>query len=396
MTLCEIYETILDISLGYEKASLQEIKNLYELANSYYEKEFGKKCNLKTEKAKLFYWIQEKSRYELLTDCMSDMIYDMLYYDPKKHGNDCKDLTFFLNHFELFQSLIKDFEEEFREPEEEGIPYEEEIPITRITKKQFFEYMEELLLEVDPSKEYLKLFYQALKEKKIIFWKDLNKKEKNYYKKLLGFQEETPILEKASEEDLEEYVVINLFETTEDVTNLMHEFAHYISALDGKKDLLPLLTEYPSIFYEFYAIFYLGRKGYSDDEVNYLLNIRIQDTLVQIESMYPYLRYLSIFLENGQITEELDKKTPFLYGTPDYHHLCDSCTEGILESNPLQSFLYFIGTYLSVREIKKFQNGEDILPRIKKQTENLDDVSLEKLFKKEIRKNKIKVKKKLA
>ncbi len=395
MTLCEIYETIIDISLGFEKASLQEIKNLYELANTYYEKENGKKCNLKTEKAKLFYWIQEKSRYKLLTDCMSDMIYDMLYYDPNKHGSNCKDLTFFLNHFDLFQELMKEFEEEFYEPEEEGISYED-VPITRITRQQFFQYMEELLLEVDPSKEYLKLFYQALKDQKIVFWKDLNKKEKNYYKKILDFKEETPILEKASEVDLEEYVVINLFETTEDVTNLMHEFAHYISALDGKKDLLPLLTEYPSIFYEFYAIFYLGRKGYSEEEVNYLLNIRIQDTLVQIESMYPFLRYLSIFLDHGEITEELDKNTPFKYGTPDYHHLCDSCTEGILESNPLQSFLYFIGTYLSVREIKKHQKGEDILPRIKKQTEQLEEVPLEKLFKKEIRKNKTKGKKKLA
>ena len=137
------------------------------------------------------------------------------------------------------------------------------------------------------------------------------------------------------------YLFLNCHGNLNDIVLTIHEIIHYINGVyDNVNDVNPIIREFPSIFYEMYAIKYLSKLGYSNSD---------------IENVY-YMRKNIIF----NMIKEIEVNT----------------NDDML----LSCYSYVIGHYLARIAIDKIDSDKLLLSIIKYITEHLSKIDINDIF----------------
>lgn len=357
----EIYQKIADYYLSYTGTSSQNPEKLYE-------------------------WLKEKARYPLLNALLKTRIYGFMQVGPIKDN-------FVLNNF---KSLVDIMIQIFQVGAEASIY----VPATlsKLDRATAHQFVREFLMEVDPSLHWLNIYNEMLQNNKMIIFNDLNDSEQ---KKMLERTHGATNICIHSEEV--PFIVVTLNENIADFISIIHEFAHYIPYYHNPQaQICGTLLESSSIFYEYYALLFLEKKGYSKEEIETIHKDRLANIFELSLQIHNICNYLHKYLEIGEIKEEQElleaannantalevlpdevKKNLFKIDAKIFnpkaavYNRCDNCIEQMI-AHPeylYQCYPYIIGNYLAMMGMEQIQLGNNILPQIKEFTENLDGIS---------------------
>ena len=121
-------------------------------------------------------------------------------------------------------------------------------------------YICEILKKIDPTFEWLKAYEIAKKDGKIIYLNKLDNKQLEELKNklnILSIDNNCIILN-----DCTCYLALTYNNTLQDVINTIHELIHYIIETN-KVEVPKMLSEFFSIFYELYTIYYLKQQDFN-------------------------------------------------------------------------------------------------------------------------------------
>lgn len=225
----------------------------------------------KDEKKKLFEYLNQKYRNNLLNELLQDQVRYLTEVSEYKQQD----------NFEIdnIDELLKQTTQEMLSI---NLNDQENVKMPSLTEKELDNLIVEFLIKIDPSLKWLKEYEEMKKNNQIKpgeAWNCAN----------------------------EDKWVINtkLTHTIEDFRCFIHEFIHYITVKNQKEEVLPIATkEFPSIYFETLAIKFLEEKGYSKDVINYMLNERNEWTEENVYNLYLMLGLLSNYLTNNEITPE--------------------------------------------------------------------------------------------
>ena len=261
------------------------LDNIYNCVRKDYNECTGKDAD---DKAILYKYLKEKERYNLLNILIALIIKNML-----EEGH-YKDL-FVLNSFELFNYTI--MLESLNLLDTDNL---EGIEFTKITDEEINVIIEEFLIKVDPTLEWLSIYRNAKASGNIIEIDKLSNGDKEKYKKRFGKLENCCVLD-----DETPYILLENSNTLKYIRSFFHEFTHYIIMLNRKIAYpSPFFSEYPSIFYERYLIKFLSDKGFNKEEINYLIKYRDIHTSNNSFDISIILGYIKKILSGKNITEE--------------------------------------------------------------------------------------------
>ena len=250
--------------------------------------------------------------------------------------------TFFLDNSSLIKNIT-----------EEEIDYlngfaNNNGTMCKVNNWKIKDIIKDILDEVDGTSEWLEIYLDAVNSGHIIYLNELDDESLNKLKRGLG------ILNIESFDNTcmhlgnkDRYLFLNYKDNLGDVIFTIHEIIHYINEiLDNGRNVFPLVREFPSIFYEMYALNYLYKIGYSEEELMKVYHFRIDDLNVCIDSI-------------RNIVDIDDVTRDILY----------TC------------YPYIIGDYLARMAIIKSKNDMTILPMMKYITENLSKIDVSDIFK---------------
>lgn len=347
---------------------------------------------------KLYEWLKEKARYPLLNELIKLTLLRLIR-PLQTLSNTTVDITdyFIIDNLKQLIQIMDDMTAIW-----ETMNSEKSTPLSKITKQEMNNLIIEILIEIDPSLHWKHLYQKALQTKKIIFLNELSEEEKQIILKKTDNDENLCI----HDDQGNPYIIVNLTGTIKDVYILLHEFIHYISFYKNRNKKIPrTLLEFPSIFYELYTLSFLERKGYSKAEIDSMNTHRIENTVNLSINITVLCYYISIFLDNSEITEEEDiraKKISIQQVASNIsrdvkdsleeinldlsnaqetaHASCDECIQQlILYPEYFYKFYpYIIGNYLAIQTMKL---KEDILTKMKQITENLASINPAIVFK---------------
>jgi len=357
-------------------------KEIYRCINMFYERRYGKSLDIVKNRKELYSFARKESRYYILCENIKMLIMRICNFDLETVDLFMLKnlLTIYGNIYAVIWNYVDDFKFE-------------ECRLSKLTKDEVIDIVRGVLTEVDPSLEWLKI-YNDIFDKRIIY---LNELDDNEFKKL------NDTLEDYDEDNFEnacvktkkgDHLVLLTYEgNIGDVISTVHEFMHYIIEIKrDNKEVTNILMEFPSIFYEYYALIYLKRMGYSDKEIKYLESYRTCDLWNGIVDTYLLSHYIKIFVENYEINEELDIEYFSLIADDDVKNLtydeimknvyeqCDACTEFIM-TNPqhLEGVTsYVVGSYLALNAIDRL--GKNTLYNMKDYTNNISDYNPYDIF----------------
>ena len=357
-------------------------EEIYESINICYQNCYGRSLDIKKNKKKLYEYAKEMSRYRLLSENIKIMLMRICDYD-----DETVDLFMLKNLMSIYENIyaqVWKYVDNFISFEECGL--------SKLTKEETINIVRNILKSVDPSLEWLNLYNNIL-NKKIIYLNELNGDEKKeLYDSLADYNNNYYENACVKRKDDDAIILLTYNGDTLDVVNTIHEFIHYINEHKHKGIIeVNVLTEFPSIFYEYYALEYLRKMGYSEMEIKNLEDTRVYDLWHCIMNTYILGYYIKIFKENYEITEDLDIKYYLLMFSDteeltfddikkSVHKECDYCTE-LMMSNP--SLLrrvtsYVVGSYLTLNSINRVDS--DMLDIMKEYTENIDDYNPYDIF----------------
>lgn len=252
-------------------------KEIYEdiLIKEYFD-EFGTKEDFieffktKKNKQEIIDKIKSKYRFKAYNRVLKNIVEyleDCGYFSPENMLKICSNI-----HFEIRELTLS----KIIDPDELNNRINALPKMNKITLDRYFR---EFLKEIDPEGILLKIYNDALLKGKI----KLSKKYKGSY---CVINEKNVTLE------------IKDTGTIKDFFTLSHEFMHYVLNIYNKNSIPLALEEFPSIFFEKYAIDFLSRKGYSDEQLEVLHDFRLND-----------LHEKSFGLLNFLISDILDKSS---------------------------------------------------------------------------------------
>lgn len=313
----------------------------------------------KDEKKKLFEYLNQKYRNNLLNELLQDQVRYLTEVSEYKQQD----------NFEIdnIDELLKQTTQEMLSI---NLNDQENVKMPSLTEKELDNLIVEFLIKIDPSLKWLKEYEEMKKNNQIKpgeAWNCAN----------------------------EDQWVINtkLTHTIEDFRCFIHEFIHYITVKNQKEEVLPIVTkEFPSIYFETLAIKFLEEKGYSKDVINYMLNERNEWTEENVYNLYLMLGLLSNYLTNDEITleneverrlkitDELKRKIPedlsFFYdiSLQSINYSFDIANgyfllypESIYEEYP-----YITGTYLADRAVEVTEKDPLFIYDMLSITDNLE------------------------
>lgn len=204
-----------------------------------------------------------------------------------------KDIATFLDEFD--SSMLNNLEEIINVLIKKSIDYiniaktskNSTGDLKKLTKSEFEQLFKEFLTYINAPKEWF-LTYRKLIEQNLITF--------NY----------SEIIENGEcyldgNDNIWKIILIS-DGTIRTLVTFIHEFIHYISK--NENNVMSLL-EFPSIYYEFVAIEFLKSKGYSDEVLNEIINIRnlnssslFGDQIMIFNDVLRYKRSGQIFLED--------------------------------------------------------------------------------------------------
>ena len=136
-----------------------------------------------------------------------------------------------------------------------------------------------------------------------------------------------------------------------DIIFTIHEMMHYINGkLDDNEKVLPIIREFPSMFYEKYALNHLYKLGYSKEEIISAYHFRIDDLNECINTVK------NIISNNNIPTDDNTKNTL------------------------LECYSYILCDYLARIAMDKTKDDKTLFSMIKYITENLSKINISDIF----------------
>lgn len=301
---------ILTVYLGYiivESLTVDKIKELYStdkgiedaistLGESIYQKEiyedllikdyfdengtkedFINYIKTKNNTKELISKIKDKYRfasYNLVLDNIVEYLKDCGYLEPENMLEICGNI-----HFKMRElTIMKFIDQDELNHKLSSLP--------KMNKLKLEQYFKEFLNEINPEGILLRIYNEALKNKKI----KISKKYQNSY---------------CVVENNDATLEIKETGTIEDFFTLSHEFMHYVMHVYNKDSIPYSLEEFPSIFFEKYALDFLENKGYSTEELEVLHDFRICDMK---EKSFGILNFLIADIIDKSRGKEVDDK----------------------------------------------------------------------------------------
>jgi len=364
-------------------------EQIYEKIHEFYSTEEKTPAIQKQDKDTLYQWLKEKRRYSLL-EILIKMLLDKLLHPQLLNGTFFNVVDpFILNNLDSLIQILMEFATTYIPNKDFHV-----VPKTPLTKKNLHALLKDILKEIDPTLQWLSLYEQMNISNRIIYVDELNEKEKEKIgKELLSFGN-TCILK----ED-KPYILFRRNGTIEDVPNLLHEFTHYIIYSKGHPSRT--LAEFPSLFFENYVFKFLEKKGYSNREIQFLREARLESVISLAPYVFIICHYGAMLLTHHEITEKLDMEAQEngLLALPKHmetliqgysfpsHDLktssnarCDNCiAQLILHDNRFfKSYPYLVGFFLAHKMAKINSNS---LSQMKDITENLYSIDPIEIFK---------------
>ena len=363
MSAKEVYFELLLNKKYNLKEYLKEfnIDNLYERARELYKYENGTE---NISKEKLEKWLHDKCSYDVLSDLLWVMLINL---------KDSEDKFMFYN-FPVMIDLMHDFLESCKIDNQYDMK-----DLTKLTDEQIDKYICEILKKIDPTLEWLKIYEIAKKDGKIIYLNKLDDKQLEELKHKLN---KLPIGNSCIIlKDDTCYLALTYNNTLQDVINTIHELIHYIIETN-KVEVPKMLSEFFSIFYELYTIYYLKQQDFNINELFTIYQkIRILDLSLISLTFDPLYHYLTNLIKNRKISinddlkyyekalNSLEKinKPPGKYKNVQPIDLaymrCDKCIEFLLDDEFYKIYPYIIGPYLAFEALKKF--NDEMLNKIR-------------------------------
>ena len=216
----------------------------------------------------------------------------------------------------------------------------DDYELSELTDREINQIICDILMELDPNGDWLEIYLKARRTAHIIYINELDKEGLKKYEQILGISGlkrlDNTCLNISSDES---FVFLNYEGNISDVVFTIHEIAHYINArLDDVTSVSPYVREFPSIFYEMYALNYLKNLWYPEGELLSIYNKRIFETYESLEMTS------KLGIENTSYTP------------------------------------YVIGSYLGREAMNKLNDDKLLLSIIKYITENLSRTRVEELF----------------
>ncbi len=348
---------------------------IYKYINEYYCTINGEYLDIGNDKETLFNFEKEQSRYEMLCDNIKKVLANICDYDGST-----VDLFVLRNLIPIYDSVynsISEYVDKFSCHESE---------LSKLSKEEVIEIVKEILTEVDPSLEWVELYNDIL-DSNVVYVNELNQEKKDLLCGLLGV--DVSSINSHIRSEAGDFLLLNYNGNTSDVVNTIHEFIHYVNRRNCKKRI-DIFCEFPSIFYEFYALNYLRRKSYSNDEIENIKLDRVLDLHYCILESFLMIHYVKMFIENYDINHELDiSYFPLLFPGEEYPYdemgtyvkdFCDECTMDFVKKEyDLKSVTsYIVGSYLTLNAINNLSST--LLDEIRAYTNNSSDCNLYDFF----------------
>ena len=378
MKLYELYYFVLVDNIHEDDIMPYDINYIWNEINNRYYLEFNKKLDINNENDIniLFSWLSNKSRYDLLNELMLNT-YNR-FINKEKIGNIFIDNTdlFFINNISYFKKIINDFKINLNNYDYS----DKDVNITQISKGEINYYVKQILLTIDSSGKWASIYDNLLYEDKIIYLDELDEIHRKDLFSLFGINSIKDIDNSCvflSNGDM--YILLTYTNTLKDIPATIHELTHYISGLYGNKNEVPILREFPSIFYELYALDYLSNIGFSKVELSKIYYERVKNTNDLLESILYMMNYLEMLIKKGSITEEIidiNDNIDLNY-TINSHRVCDMCSYDLV-SNPyifFRNYPYIIGHYLALVGINNLKENKEIISIVKDINEKLSSIN---------------------
>lgn len=165
--------------------------------------------------------------------------------------------------------------------------FDNEVVTNKLTFEDVFYLAREIIEQIDVS--YLDSFDNLIKSGELDFSYE-NKYDCSCYE--YYYNENGEVTKK--------FININREFSYEDVVTLVHEFIHYING-DKITNIRYYLTEFLSIYFEFFAIDFLLKKGINKEEMDYLY--RFKGTKKSCKLFYRYELILLAYSKFGKIDD---------------------------------------------------------------------------------------------
>lgn len=366
MQLYELYYILCVSLLCGEDIVSYDINEILSAINEYYNVEEGHYMDSSSElySAVLFSFAREKTRYKLLDELMLH-VYNR--FINKDEFADTRDMFFISNIDEM--KAIMDYEREYI-IENMG---DKECEVPKISLEEVIIQVKKVLKEIDPSGEWLNIYNEAIDNNHIIYLDKLTETEKDILKKKIGIDSLDGISNSCFFPDNEtSYIMLKYKGNITDIPTTVHEIVHYICRIKNNHKMEKLiLREFPSIFFEFYALNYLKKMGYDSEVLKTINDARFVDTKQSLEDISNMTDYLIMLIRDGEITSDERNK------------ICDNCTYDLV-INPyvyFKSYPYIIGNYLAISGMQHLIYDKEIVSKIKYVSERISTIDPYDVFK---------------
>lgn len=375
LELYELYYLILICYIkGEEVVSYDMIQVWKRIGDKYFD-ETGKMLDIydEDERICLFNWMREKTRYQLLNALIYDMV--IKFIDVEGNGIDNRD-EFFINNVYIMNDIM-------------SCDYQlnnQENNLSKLNKTKTIDIIKEILLEIDSNGEWLRIYEEALLNDKIVYLNELNNNQEKELRDKLGITSLKYVDNSCLSigKNKEWYIFLRYTGTIIDISTTIHEIVHYINKYyDESKREKPLLREFPSIFFELYALNYLKKIGYGANELAYIYNERLSDTHMVINDTRITSYYLKMFIDNNIITEKIDNELNNeinCFGNNKRN--CDKVIKDLI-ANPyffFERYPYIIGNFLANKAMRNIDNDDQLIAMIRYITERLSRINVGDVF----------------
>ncbi len=342
-------------------------KEIYEdiLIKEYFDEhgtkeDFIEYFKTKQNKEQIIKKIKDKYRFKAYNYVLNNIVEYLKecgYFSPENMLEICGNV-----HFEMRELTLR----KIIDPEELKNNIDALPKMNRFSLDKFFK---EFLKEIDPEGILLKIYKDALRKRKI----KLNKK----------FQGSFCVIR-----DNDAFLEIKETGTIKDFFTLAHEFMHYVINTYNKNSIPLAIEEFPSIFFEKYAIDFLERKGYTKEQLEVLhdfryndlkeksfgmLNFLVADIIdkakgkeVDDKRLREYVNILNQMIEQSNKSlskeEHIEPYDVEEYINSDIDERTKAYFVGLMEY--IEAFKYPISSYIALKTYDKFKIDKTIIEKI--------------------------------
>lgn len=330
-----------------KKYSNFNITPVYQELINRYNQETGVNLMLNDKNKKFLYeWLRRKVGYVLLNSMLEHSIEYLTGNYQNKHS------YFVLDNLSSISDVIR------LQIKDSLIDMNKKMAsVSVINKEKTEELFVSFLKYIDPSLEWLNMYYEAKLNGNIIYLDELTDEEKD--KTLKKFEmDKFEDLNGCVHINGNHYIWLTRVNTTEDFCSLLHEFIHYVvNQKNNFRNIPHILVEFPSIFYELYSHKFLLEQGFSEEELNLLKARRMSNSLYGATGIAEIFDVIKLFLKNDKVTER---------------KLCDKYIKSV---NNAKSVL------LDEMADKVFKKNDEILTHYQVETKVWENI-VEKIIKK--------------